>query len=133
MLKKLILGLTITIFILTGCGENKSTSKSAENILKGKTFYYVDEELNDPNGYYEDIFGSNSLTENEYSEDGTKIDTTIIPIAYSGNKIIIDDDGVKFDCTVTQNDNSVGIFCPINNYTQMLWMTIEDAKSHPQQ
>jgi len=129
------LGLTTIILsalLLSGCGGGGSTSVSAESILKGKTFYYTDGELNDAQGYYKDVFNTNSFIETEHLEDDTEIFTETTPITYSSNKITIDDAGEKFDCTVTQSGKSVTIDCSINNFKQIFWTTIKDAKSHPQ-
>ena len=133
MIKKLGLTvLTTATLLLTGCGSGSSATTSAESILKGKTFYYTDGELNDAQGYYKDVFNTNSFIETEHSEDGTELNTETTPITYSGNKITVDDNGEKFNCTVTQSGESVAIDCSINNFKQIFWTTIKDAKSHPQ-
>jgi len=133
MIKRLGFTAILGALLLSGCGGGgDNNSQSAENILKGKTFYYTDGELSAPDGYYKDIFNASSFIESEHSDDGTEIYTETIPITYSGNKITIDDDGHKVDCTVSANENFVAINCPISDSILKMWTTVVDAKANPQ-
>jgi major membrane immunogen (membrane-anchored lipoprotein) len=134
MIKKLGFAAILSALLLSGCGGGGSSSESAESILKGKTFYYTDNELNEANGYYKEVYSTKSFIETEYLEDGTLVSNETILFTYSGNKITIDDEGYKFDCTVTKNGKSIVFDCliPGENFKHVSWTTIKDAKANPE-
>lgn len=135
-MKKLKVLLSVmAMSFLIGCGGGgSSTSLSAEEILKDKSFYYTDIYLDFEDGYYTNHFSADTLTATEHMPDGTIIDqwTEIVPISYSGTTVVVTDEGVTQSCEVTEASAYVTITCP-SRPTFILWKTIEDAKANPQQ
>jgi len=133
MKKTLILStLLASMLLVVGCGGSSSADSAAE-ILKGKTFYYTDNELDDENGYYQDDFNDTTFTETEYDSDSNELFSESMKISYSGSQITLtDEEGDEETCSVKRADKSVEISCPNNGFIQILWDTIEDAKANPQ-
>ncbi len=135
---KVLLLAAVMSFTMIGCGGGGGNNNvvvpppSAETLLLGKTFYSTDNELDDPDGYYQLYFDTSFVIESEYAGDGTLLWTyDPEPITYSGTTIISLIDGEEFALEVIEAQKSVD-FVFNGVVVSSLWYTIEDAKANPQ-
>jgi len=137
MKRLIVLLMTVVMsFVLIGCGgdnDNTITPPSAETLLSGKTFYITGNELEDPDGYYQEYFDANLLVESEYAGDGTLLEILdTYAVSYSGTTVTITfpEEG-DFALQAVRTPKSVDLVAE-NGFTMRLWYTIEDAKANPQ-
>jgi len=131
--------LLITLFLMIGCGGSGSSgavaqSQNALDILEGKTLYYTDNMLDDPEGYFSNAFSKNTMVEKEYDQDGNVLYTPeTLSVRYEGRNITFSKDGISFSCSVARMTESTIIECKLldESLKVVLWDTIELAKANP--
>ena len=131
--------LLITLFLMIGCGGSGSSgavaqSQNASDILEGKTLYYSDNMLDDPEGYFANIFSKNTMVEKEYDQEGNVLYAPEThSMRYEGKNIIFSEEGISFSCSVARMTESTIIECKLadESLTIVLWDTIELAKANP--
>ena len=130
-MKKLgLMALTASALLLNGCGGGSSDSEqqlTAKNILLGKVLYSADADLDEPTGYYRDIFGENALIESEHAEDGTQLYPSIqLSLTYNADQITVSLGGISDTCTVKSVNKGVQFTCDNPQETFMEWYSIAD-------
>jgi len=130
MKKFSLVTVVLSALFLLGCGGGSSDSESKltpKNILLGKTLYSIDTDLDDPRGYYKDVYGENTLTETEYTEDGTVIyEDYVVSIRYDTDSITISYGNKSIICGVKSVNKGVEFTCGNPFGKVMQWYRIED-------
>ena len=126
-MKKLTLtGILVSAILLSGCGGSSSGEESAQDILLGKTLYSADQGLDEPTGYYKDIYGATTITETEHAEDGTQIyQPIVLQVSYKNKNIIVSSGSVSISCGVSKSDSGVIFDCDDGRKFQQ-WYSISD-------
>jgi len=127
MIKKLTLtGILVSAMLLTGCGGSSSGEESAKDILLGKTLYSADQTLDEPTGYYQDIYSATTITETEHAEDGTQIyQPIVLQVSYNNKNIIVSSGSKTIVCNVSKSATGVIFDCDNNEKFQQ-WYNISD-------
>ncbi len=132
--------LIVTLFIVIGCGGNSSNTDgtgqpfNASDILLGKTLYYTDSMLDDPEGYFSNAFLKETMVEKEYDQDGNVLySPDTIAIKYEGNNVTFSEGGLSFSCSVVRMTESTVLECQLidESVRIVLWDTVELAKANP--
>ena len=130
MKKFSLVTVALSALFLLGCGGGSSDSESKltpKNILLGKTLYSIDTDLDDPRGYYKDVYGENTLIETEYTEDGTQIyEDFVYSIRYDVDSITVSYGNESTTCGVKSVNKGVEFTCNNPQRKFMQWYRIED-------
>lgn len=108
--------LALSALFIMGCGSDngKSDTKNptAQKILVGKVLYSADEELDEPTGYYRDIYSANTVVETQHAEDGTSIyEPIVFQARYSDDQITVSLGNESKTCKVTEITHGVQFVC----------------------
>jgi len=126
MNKMMLTGVALGALLLSGCGGSSSSGESARDILLGKTLYTVDENLNEPRGYYKDIYGESTITETEHAEDGTQLfQPFTLQLSYNNKNIVVSVGSESIVCGVEKSSTGVIFDCNDGRKFQQ-WYKISD-------
>ena len=108
--------IALSALFIVGCGSSNGQSDTknptAKEILVGKVLYSADEELDEPTGYYRDIYSANTVVETQHAEDGTSIyEAIVLQASYSGDKITVSLGNESKTCKVTEITHGVQFIC----------------------
>lgn len=107
--------IALSALFLVGCGstnDNNNTPPTAKELLVGKVLYSTDDQLDEPTGYYRDIYSSTRVVETEHAEDGTQIyEDVILQAHYSGDSITVSFGNESQTCRVSQIAHAFQFVC----------------------
>ena len=116
MKKNTIIATVLASILLIGCGTESNNNEkkvlTAKEILVGKTMYSADADLDEPTGYYRDMYSANQVIETEHAEDGTSIyEPIVFQASYNKDTITVSLGTESKTCKVTQITHGVQFVC----------------------
>lgn len=139
-MRKSVCGVLNMLFLLGcssgGSGGSSNTTVDTAELVENKDFYRV---VTSEDRYYKETFDSNgTLSKNIYFMDDSFDRNTTVSYNIDGNYVYITETDRRLKCSIADNNNSVIFKCSnadasasavLSTYK---WLTLEDAKSHPQ-